>query len=69
MKKAFTVVARTKAEWNGNSLPSTVAPQSYPTWSAAKTNYLALIGSGTTSYLEIYGPSGLLAKRVNPAGA
>jgi hypothetical protein len=69
MKKSFTVVARTKSEWASNSLPSTVPPQSYPTWPGAKTNYLALISGGTVSYLEIYGPSGLLAKRFNPAGA
>jgi hypothetical protein len=69
MKKLYTVIARTKAEYGGGGPPAISAPASYTTLQAAKTGARSLINAATVSYVEIYGPSGFLSKMINPAGA
>lgn len=69
MKKLYTVIARTKAEWASGSPPLTAAATGFTTLQAAKTAAGSLLTAGTVSYAQIYGPEGVVAKRTNPAGA
>ena len=68
MKKLYTVVGRTKAEYGSNVSPGTEISVAYPTFPAAKAAFKTALGAGTESYFELYGPEGLIQKRVNPAG-
>jgi hypothetical protein len=68
MKKLYSLTSRTKAEHNSNSAPATVATTSYPTFGAAHAAFKSAVALGTASYFELYGPSGLVFKRTNPAG-
>lgn len=68
-KKLYTVIARTKAEYGSGSPPATAAVTSFTGLQAAKTAAWNLLAGGTVSYASIYGPDGIVAKRVNAAGA
>lgn len=70
MKKLYTLIARTKAEYGGGGPPSVSAPASYTTLQAAKSAARTLLNGATVSYVSIYGAEGgVVFKLTNPAGA
>jgi hypothetical protein len=69
MKKQFSVICRTKAEYAANGAGVSVPPQNFPSLGAAKSFMRTELGGGTVSFAEIYGLSGLVFRGRNPGGA
>lgn len=69
MKKLYCVSSRTKAEYAAGTPGATIVPAHFSSAPAAKTQAKANLAGATVSYVDIYGPSGIVFKGRNPAGA